>query len=186
LRDETYTLGRLSFNLYEPSDMEWRIEKTLNPVRPRSGSEEREYEFWIELSCVDSRYPKFKALMKNYGRCKPDPKKPERLEVWFTGGSLEPASDMDQSLLPEWKQTFSAALGAKQPTLMSRFTDWAMKMMMGLKKPDAVNEDGSMTYEMAKAPHGYTDILYMDEDLRITKGNRGTIVVVDRPPVGQS
>jgi len=184
IRDEVYTLGRLSFNLYEPADMEWKIEQTLNPVRPTGDSEggEREYEFWIDLTCVDSRYPRFKGQMKNYGMCKPDPKKPERLEVWFTGGSLMPASDMDPSLLPEWKKTFGAAMGAKKPTLFSRLTDWAMGMMMGLKKPDSVNDDGSMHYEMAKAPHGYTDILYMDEELRVTKGNRGTIVVVDRPP----
>jgi len=182
IREEVFTLGRLSFNLYEPSDMEWKIEQTLNPVRQlKSGDSEREYEFWISLSCVDARYPKFKALMKNFGRCKPDPKKSERLEVWFTGGSFEPAADMDASLLPEWKKTFTAAMGAKKPNLTTRFANWAMKQMMGLKRPDSVKDDGSMNYEMTKAPHGYTDILYMDDDLRITKGNRGTVVVVDRP-----
>lgn len=182
VREETYTLGRLSFNLYEPKDMEWKIEQTLNPVREIKGEgEEREYEFWIDLTCVDSRYPPFKAVMKNFGMCKPDAKKPERLEVWFTGGSLAPAPDMDPALLPEWKETFGAAIGAKKPTIMSRLGDWAMKMMMGLKKPESVNDDGSMEFEMAKAPHGYTDILFMDDELRITKGNRGTVVVVDRP-----
>lgn len=182
LREEVFTLGRLSFNLYEPSDMEWKIERTLNPVRPvQDGKDgEREYEFWVDIRCDDPRYPPFKGLMKNYGRCKPDPEKPARLEVWFTGGSLAPAPDMDPTLLPKWKETFGAAMGAKKPSILSRLGDWAMKMMMGLKKPEEVKEDGSMEYEMAKAPHGYTDILYMDEDLRITKGNRGTVVVVDR------
>jgi len=182
LRDEVYTLGRLSFSLYEPLDMEWQIDKTLNPVRPSSDSKdgERDYEFWIQLTCVDSRYPKFRGLMKNFGKCKPNSKDSSRLEVWFTGGSFAPAEDMDPLLLPEWKKTFGTAIGAKKPTLFSRLTNWAMKMMMGLKRPESVADDGSMRYEMTKAPHGYTDILFMDEDLRITKGNRGSIVVVDR------
>lgn len=181
-RDEVFTLGRLSFSLYEPLDMEWHIDKTLNPVRPASNSEdgERDYEFWIQLTCVDSRYPKFKGVMKNFGKCKPDPKNTSRLEVWFTGGSFAPADDMDPSLLSEWKKTFGAAIGARKPNLLGRITNWAMKMMMGLKRPGSVADDGSMRYEMTKAPHGYTDILFMDEELRITKGNRGTIVVVDR------
>lgn len=188
IRPEVFSLGRLAFNLYEPTDMEWQIDRTLNPVRAiKTGEDgEREYEFWIDLSCVDSRYPKFKGQMKNYGMCKPDPKNPDRLEVWFTGGSFMPAADMDPALLDQWKKTFGAAFGAKKPTIIGRFTNWAMKMMMGLKRPEGVNSDGSMTYEMAQAPHGYTDILYMDDDLRITKGNRGTIVVVDRPPTTRS
>jgi len=116
LRDEVYTLGRLSFGLYEPLDMEWHIDKTLNPVRRASDSKdgERDYEFWIQLTCVDSRYPKFRGLMKNFGKCKPSPKDSCRLKVWFTGGSLAPAEDMDPSLLPEWKKTFGAAIGAKK------------------------------------------------------------------------
>jgi len=185
IRDEVYTLGRLSFGLYEPLDMEWQIDKTLNPVRPASDSKdgERDYEFWIQLTCVDSRYPKFRGLMKNFGKCKPHPKDSSRLEVWFTGGSFAPAEDMDKALLPEWKKTFGAAIGAKKPSLFNRLTNWAMKQMMGLERPGSVADDGSMRYEMTKAPHGYTDILFMDEELRITKGNRGSIVVVDRDPI---
>jgi len=185
LRDEVYTLGRLSFGLYEPLDMEWQIDKTLNPVRSASDSKdgERDYEFWIQLTCVDSRYPKFRGLMKNFGKCKPDPKNTSRLEVWFTGGSLAPAEDMDPSLLTEWKNTFGAAMAAKKTSLMSRLSNWAMKMMIGLQRPGSVADDSSMRYEMTKAPHGYTDILFMDEELRITKGNRGTIVVVDRDSI---
>ena len=39
---------------------------------------------------------------------------------------------------------------------------------------------GSVSFEMKRCPHGYIDVLYLDEDLRITRGNRGTIVIVER------
>eukprot|EP00538_Stauroneis_constricta_P010390 CAMPEP_0119557180 /NCGR_PEP_ID=MMETSP1352-20130426/8929_1 /TAXON_ID=265584 /ORGANISM="Stauroneis constricta, Strain CCMP1120" /LENGTH=33 /DNA_ID= /DNA_START= /DNA_END= /DNA_ORIENTATION= len=33
---------------------------------------------------------------------------------------------------------------------------------------------------MDRAPMGWQDIIYIDKDMRITKGNKGTVVVVER------
>ena len=33
---------------------------------------------------------------------------------------------------------------------------------------------------MKRVIHGYFDILFLDEDMRITKGNRGSIVIMTR------
>ena len=40
--------------------------------------------------------------------------------------------------------------------------------------------DESMRFEMKRVMHGYVDVLYLDEDMRITKGNHGSIVVTTR------
>lgn len=53
--------------------------------------------------------------------------------------------------------------------------------MMGLEKPTGLAADGSMSYEMKKPPgNAYLDILYLDDELRITRGSAGSIVIAQR------
>ena len=43
--------------------------------------------------------------------------------------------------------------------------------------------DGSMSYEIKKPPKpakNYLDILYLDEELRITRGSKGSVVIAER------
>jgi hypothetical protein len=40
--------------------------------------------------------------------------------------------------------------------------------------------NNSFHFDMKRSPTGHFDVLYLDEDMRITKGNRGTVVVVER------
>lgn len=110
---------------------------------------------------------------------KPDAGKDEGLEVWFIGGVLKLSPQMGSALLPEWQTLFKDSLSEQKSkaTILSKAGDWLMGALMGLKTPDSVSDDGSMAYEMAKAPHGHSDVLYLDDDLSITKGNRGSLVV---------
>jgi len=182
--EEVYTLGRLTFNIYAPADMLWRIERTVQEVRPVEDAEEgtRTWDAVLDLVCVDEKYPKFKAKLQTVSFVKPDAKRDDRLEVWFTGGVLKPSPQMDPTLLPEWQKVFTNSLSQQKSkaTIFSKVGDWLMGALMGLRKPDSVSDDGSMTYEMTKAPHGHSDVLYLDDDLRITKGNKGSIVVATR------
>ena len=57
---------------------------------------------------------------------------------------------------------------------------WLMKRLMGLERPTGLDGDGVMAYQMTKAPEGYLDVMYLDDEWRITKGNRGSIVVAER------
>ena len=49
---------------------------------------------------------------------------------------------------------------------------WLLKMAFKMDMPS----DDSNKYEMKRSMHGYVDALYLDEDFRVTKGNRGSIV----------
>ena len=55
-----------------------------------------------------------------------------------------------------------------------------MKRLLGLEPVDGVRPDGSMKYSMGKSPVGFVDILYVDDELRVSRGNRGSIVVAER------
>ncbi len=56
-----------------------------------------------------------------------------------------------------------------------------MKLAFKLTLPtDESDSESCARYEMKREPKGYFDILYVDEDLRITRGNRGTVVIVQR------
>ena len=43
----------------------------------------------------------------------------------------------------------------------------------------AQSQDHSVHFEMKRAPRGHLDVLYLSDTTRVTKGNRGTLVVVE-------
>ena len=129
----------------------------------------------------------------------PDPDIPSRLSVWFTGGKLSPASRnaaletaIDNDDFEEWTKLF----GNSSSTWTESITNMSAKLLFGAELPSGMNEtDGSMSYVMHR-PYGghgkaYVDILYLDDDLYVTRGNSGTIHVAVRssllspPPISQ-
>ena len=89
----------------------------------------------------------------------------------------------DESKLELWSRTFEGAY--KQADKERSYFGWAfqflIKILLGLTYPtDATLSKHSFRFEMKRSPVGYLDVLYLDNDLRITKGNRGTVVVVER------
>mmetsp|Transcript_129991 Transcript_129991/g.417295 ORF Transcript_129991/g.417295 Transcript_129991/m.417295 type:complete len:331 (+) Transcript_129991:88-1080(+) len=177
-----YTLGALSFGMFEPQDMKVKIEKTTQKVAPNEDGT-RNWDISLHISCVDERYPSFKADITTNGKIRPGKDKDgtnRRLEVWFTQGSLTPAAGMSADVKSDWLRTFRTALKEKKWTVGGMLKDGMMRLMMGLRVPESVDDDGTVTFQMNKPPHGYTDILYIDDMLRVTKGNRGSIVAVTR------
>lgn len=175
--EPVYTLGRLAFSMYEPTDMKFRIDRVLQPVRPfpDDTSSSRGYEIKIEMTSVDERYPEFKAVMCNYGVIGPTKSKDgtdSRLTVSFTRGNIAPSSDMSQEALSKWKETFSL----KKRNIVVR---GVMKLAMGLENVP-MDEEGIISYKLNRPPEGWLDILYLDEKLRVTRGNRGSVVVCTR------
>jgi hypothetical protein len=127
------------------------------------------------------------AKLVNYGICTPISS--TRLSVKFTGGILKPNFDMNsiqnQQYALAWKQTFEGAISKENDTasfydrLKSGMNGVFMKWMMGLIPP-VDDESLTQTYRIERPISGYLDILYMNDDLRISRGNRGTVVVVER------
>mmetsp|Transcript_16678 Transcript_16678/g.25885 ORF Transcript_16678/g.25885 Transcript_16678/m.25885 type:complete len:662 (-) Transcript_16678:98-2083(-) len=124
-----------------------------------------------------------RAVMTTYGYYLPDPDTPNRLSIWFTGGSLEVNDEVHD--LQEWKSIFRPDELPKRD--VSEYAKLlAAKILLGARVPDQMEEDGTMSY-ILKRPiggHGsaYCDVLFMDDTLRIMQGHHGTIYVFSRVP----
>jgi hypothetical protein len=117
-----------------------------------------------------------RGLLTNHGYCVPDPNVPNRLSVWFSGGSLEVQDEIHD--LEEWKHLFDEN-EAPRRDLGELARVLAAKCLLGAHLPHSMEEDGSLTYFLKRpiGGHGqvFVDVLYCDETLRIVRGHRGSI-----------
>jgi hypothetical protein len=211
--DPMYTLGRMSFDMFAPTNLVCSLQGNFNPVEvvndeerkkmlecvPKALREEveggktvlRTYHvvaaFTIEPASgafpnspnKDVHRP-IKGIMTTYGYSLPDPKIANRHSIWFTGGRIEP-NNMPSDI-SEWKRLF--ALHPPKHTFGEKAKLLAIKLLMGATVPESVNKDGSMEYNFTRpiGGHGiaYVDVVYLDETLRIVRGQRGTIFVFSR------
>lgn len=145
------------------------------------------------------------AILTNQGVCTPVPSSKNsgngenRLSVTFESGKLTPSKQVlsNKAKLNLWKQTFHKAYtkAHEERSYLSRVGRFALHWMLKLTPPtDLVSNDTdvdntstsmlgelySFQFQMKRAPHGYFDVLFLDEELRITRGNRGTYVIVER------
>lgn len=214
--DPLYTLGRMSFDMFSPTNLVCSLQGNFNRVEIVSGQERkamldtvpkklreevesgktvlRTYHivtaFTIEPSMAE--FPNapnkdvirpIKGIMTTYGYSLPDPDTPNRHSIWFTGGRIEPNNDSSDIRL--WKNFFTLhppmhSFGEKAKLL-------AVKLLMGATIPEEIDpEDGSMNYVFTRplGGHGmvFVDVLYLDDSLRVVRGQRGTTFVFSRVP----
>jgi hypothetical protein len=183
-----YTLGRMSFNIFQPAKLVCTMRSVRNPVAKQGTTDEGKmklsYPLVVDLTIhtPDGDLP---AILINEANCYENSDVNNRLMVSFTGGTLMPGEAVrdDPSKLKLWERTFEGAY--KKADKERSYFGWAfqffIKLLLGLTYPtDASLSKHSFHFEMQRSPVGYLDILYLDEDLRITKGNRGTIVIAER------
>ena len=197
-----FTLGRLSFGLFKPTNLVCAVEEIVNVVQTvdeKDGSITEEqnkdkdapawsstynFEVLMEIETPNAKLP---AKLTNYGVC--FPRSNERLGVKFTRCVLEPRFDLSNSdnatLAAVWKETFDSAIAkeAEAQSYVGQAGTWLMhkmmKMMMGLEPPIDTS-DFTQTFTISKPYAGHLDLLYLDENFRISRGNKGTIVAVER------
>lgn len=120
------------------------------------------------------------GLMTTYGYVIPNPKMPNRLSVWFSGGSIEVNSDEER-----WRKAFDQSASPK-PTLTKMSRIFGAKVQIGASPAEEMESDGKMSYELSRPLGGhdkcYIDILYLDETLRISRANTGAVYVCARVP----
>lgn len=122
------------------------------------------------------------CLLTNHGYCLPDPDTPNRLSVWFTGGTLAP-QDVEQ--VDDWKELFDPS-SAPRRDLAEMARVLASRILVGAHLPQDMSEDGSMQYSLRRpiGGHGqvFCDVMYSDESLRVLRGHRGSTFVSTKMP----
>jgi hypothetical protein len=204
-----FTLGRMSFNMFKPTKLVCAVEDIINIIRPVDAATEgnlllsdiikstrnasgdipawtQTYHIQVTME-IETPTMTLPAKLTNYGFCFPE--KLALLGVKFCEGKLEPGFDMScpnsAAMAEAWKETFDCAVAkdAYTQSYLSKVGTWlthkVMYMLMGLEPPcDSV--DYTQTYKIGRPYVGQFEFVYFDKDLRVTKGNRGTVVVVER------
>jgi hypothetical protein len=183
-----YSLGRMSFNIFQPNKLVCTVRSIRNEVVSLGKTPEGHAKFSypliadITIHTDDGDLP---AILINEAECYEHTDIKNRLMVTFTGGTLLPTQEVlyDSTKLAIWSKTFQ---GAYQKADEERsYFGWIfqlfIKLVLGLTYPtDEALAKHCFHFNMKRSPTGHIDVLFQDEDIRITKGNRGTIVVVER------
>ena len=150
------------------------IESIFNPTEAACEGRPAGYGLVVNMNVLPPGGGVLKAVMVGNAECTPADGNLGRMSVKFDGGCLKPA---DGEPTDAWLETFSDLPSNDDLTRPERFQLWVAKRLFGLSRSAA---DGTQEYKMPKAPEGYLDILFLDEELRVTRGNRGSIVIAER------
>jgi hypothetical protein len=146
----TFTLGRVTFNAFKPLGQEVVITETYNHVGQAS---EDEYLIISKISVkVGEGEESLEGLVVNAGKF--SFVNPKDMEVVFVSTTLRPLHPEKENDLRRWKEVFQEA----NPSM---------------------DERGFATVQLPAAK-GKLDLLYLDEEMRITKGNLGNLFVTNR------
>ena len=128
---------------------------------------------------------RLKALQVARGYFLPDPETNNRLTVWFTGGDLAPAPLTDEDYangyggLQDWIDFFG---GEYTRTWGEAISDMGAKLFLGAELPNEMDPNGKLEYTLHR-PYGghgkgHADVMYVDGELLITKGQSGSLHVM--------
>lgn len=171
-----YTLGRLAFNMFQPTSLKIVIDRVLQPVVPVDNGQQRTHDIIVEFTTADENTPTLQGIVHNLGICQPSDD--NTLQVQFTGATLAPK---DQNQMEAWKATFGDQSKPSRRSLKERLMTTVLRMMFGIVPPQGMDgKTGRVSFKMRKSPKGNLQLLYLDEELRITRGERGTVLVCDR------
>jgi hypothetical protein len=184
-----YTLGKMSFGVFQPHAMECTLRQVYTDIQiKRDGTDDTKLLSYPLISDLIIHTPNgdLSATLRN--RADSYVKSDDRLTVDFQGSTLSPSAAVlaDDELFSLWKETFAQAYtkadreGSKLSTVFRYILRIALKMTTPSDEDAERREDNSFSFEMKRAPRGYYDVLYLDEEIRISRGNRGTIVIMRR------
>ena len=174
-----YTLGRLAFNKFEPVNLRVAIERVTQPVFATGKKNEYTHDIVVEFKIIEQGFPKLKGIIRNLAVC--SPVNQDTVQVKFTGGELMPFEKQDPEQIKQWLNIFGSTQRISQILFLDRLKFWFVQTMFGMGKVSKINpETGKQSFPIKKSPKGLLNLLYLDEELRITKGNRETVLVCQR------
>jgi hypothetical protein len=109
----------------------------------------------VSALTIESEQHQIQGLMTTYGYVLTHPEKADRLNIWFTDGSLEVVHKEDALA---WYNIFKGEM--------------------------SLESDGKMSYHLPQPVHrgAYVDFLYLDETLRIVRSSDGLVYALSRVP----
>mmetsp|Transcript_10060 Transcript_10060/g.25950 ORF Transcript_10060/g.25950 Transcript_10060/m.25950 type:complete len:324 (-) Transcript_10060:104-1075(-) len=178
-----YTLGRMSFGMFEPKSTKCSILDIDNVVSDLGGKR-FSYDVNVIFEVADDAdgAAGIQGLMSTTGSCElsedAGDERGGRLNVTFTGGTISPRDTTD---LAAWNSVFGES-SIQPPGIMDKVGAWIMGAVLGIDKPLGGGDmtTGVQRFSMNRAPQGWLDVIFMDDELRVTRGNRGSIVAVQR------
>lgn len=161
--------------MFQPTELKLVIDRVLQPVFLLDG-EQRSYDIVVEFTIMSESLPKLSGIVRNQGIC--HPVSDTVLEIKFTGATLAP---QQLTNMKDWKAVFGSQSQPSKKTWKEKFMSGILRLMFGLVPPQVMNhQTGEVSFTMKRSPKGRLEILYLDKELRITRGERGTILVCER------
>ncbi len=174
-----YTLGRLAFNKFEPVNLRVALERVSQPVFATAKENEYTHDIVVEFKIIEPGFPELKGIVKNLAVCTPVDQ--HTVQVKFTGGELMPLDNQDPEQRKQWLEIFGNSQKISQISLLDRLKFWFVQTMFGMSKVSVIDSvKGIKYFEIKKSPRGLLKLIYLDDELRITKGNRETVLVCKR------
>lgn len=200
-----YTLGRMSFGLFAPGEVVITVDDSHVIVKHVSSrphlpealakkisdkSEVRSYNIEVRFTVDDERAKGLRGTITTYGYCVESPHHADdaahRLDVWFAAGDLCPdfsccEGNADRAAADVWAGLFGrdADDSTKRRGIVGRATLWLLRVALGIELAP-VKPEGVQCYTVARPITGHVDVMYSDDDLRVTRGNRNSLVVMRR------
>jgi len=210
-----FTLGRLSFNIFQPNNIICTVKSIHNPIAvstsstkdneitPGGGVNNFTYDVVVDViihttpsdgqkkeNHNDGTDGEIEAIMINKGFCHPSNDVNNRMIVTFTSSSLCPKKskndDKNRAAMLEtlWTRNFGNAYqkADQERSYLGWMMHYGLQWFLGLVYPtdNSEEEDHTFQFEMKKPMSAHLDVVYLDKDIRITKGSRGTIMVLER------
>ena len=220
-----YTLGRMSFNQFQPRNLVCTLTSVESPVTLITETSDSDLDELDTIHDVGGAsrsysYPLVQNIIAHTPEgvdlpgkivheaiCRQEESKvSNRFSVLFTGTTLEPAHEVQANpdRFKAWMEVFHQhnadkltvqggmiSLKSYYPTILDTFQHHGIDQMSRTATnilPPFVSPSVScrgkfhVDYKARNrgGPKGYIDVLYLDDEMRITRGNRGTITVVYR------
>ena len=171
-----YRLGRFAFNMFQPTDLKVVVQDVSQAILPIEGSSKHTHDIVVTFATLSTEFPPLQGRVRNLGVC--EPSNDTAIQVQFTGGVLEPSEGADLHI---WKQVFGNPTASAPSTFKEKLQGLFLKFMFGLVPPTEMDtQTGRIEFKMKRSPKGSLEILYLDNELRITKGEKGTVLIGKR------
>ena len=205
-----YKLGRMSFDMFRPTQLIVSIQGTFNVIDVVDGTDEQAVKYVPNSLLADVRYGKIPVRKYNiitaftiepwlpeFGEDSPNKEVHEPIKGIMTtyGFALSyPTQDRFSVWFTggcietsgdseQWKRIFDQNHAPKRTFAESGKLLLVAALLMGASASDDMDDKGTITYDLKRPIAGYIDLLYLDASLTILRGSSGTIYVAARLPL---